>query len=195
MFLSLNTNMDWIIKTTVKLDAVLPTVDNLTNTLDAIDLSKEPKSTKGNESVQWQLISVKDNEWVELVEAIKIKIKEEWKKKFDQDILLALAGAWTVKGQEHSYHTLHNHLKGNTDVSKRISTVIYLQMPEKRWNGDGAFYFVIHEKEKLISYHIDPEPGTYVIMPSDMLHGAYPQPAGLRQTLNLDFQWKDDDSK
>ena len=75
MFLALNTNMDWIIKTTVKLDAVLPTVDNLTNTIDAIDLSKEPKSTKGNESVQWQLISVKDNEWVELVEAIKIKIK------------------------------------------------------------------------------------------------------------------------
>ena len=187
--------MDWIIKTTVKLDAILPIVDNLTNTLDAIDLSKEPKSTRGNDSVQWQLISVKDNEWVEIVEAIKIKIKDEWKKKFDQDILLALAGAWTVKGQEHSYHTLHNHQKNNTDVSKRISTVIYLQMPEKRWNGDGAFYFVIQEKEKLISCHIDPEPGTYVIMPSDMLHGAYPQPAGLRQTLNLDFQWKDDDSK
>ena len=195
MFLSLNTNMDWIIKTTVKLDAILPIVDNLTNTLDAIDLSKEPKSTRGNDSVQWQLISVKDNEWVEIVEAIKIKIKDEWKKKFDQDILLALAGAWTVKGQEHSYHTLHNHQKNNTDVSKRISTVIYLQMPKKRWNGDGAFYFVIQEKEKLMSYHIDPEPGTYVIMPSDMLHGTYPQPAGLRQTLNLDFQWKEDDSK
>ena len=54
---------------------------------------------------------------------------------------------------------------------------------------------MIQEKEKLISYHIDPEPGTHVIMPSEMLHGAYPQPAGLRQTLNLDFQWKVDDKE
>jgi len=32
-------------------------------------------------------------------------------------------------------------------------------------------------------------------MPSNMLHGAYPQPAGLRQTLNLDFEWKLDDKE
>ena len=76
-------------------------------------------------------------------------------------------------------------------IRDSISTVAYLHMPERRWDGDGAFYFVKEDK----SYHIDPEPGTFIIMPSTLLHGAYPQPAGLRQTLNLDFEWKENDSK
>ena len=183
--------MHWIIKSKILLDDILPIVDSLTNTLDAIDLTKEPKSTQGAKSKQWQLISVKDKDWIDLVEAVKIKVKAEWKKKFDQDILLACRGAWTVQGDEYSYHTLHSHQTVGNDASKRISTVAYLHMPERRWDGDGAFYFVKEDK----SYHIDPEPGTFIIMPSTLLHGAYPQPAGLRQTLNLDFAWKENDSK
>lgn len=66
-------------------------------------------------------------------------------------------------------------------------------MPKRRWDGDGAFYFVLQEDENLLSYHIDPEPGTFIIMPSDMLHGAYPQPSGTRQTLNLDFEWRENE--
>jgi len=188
-------SMYWIIKSTVKLDGILPIVDNLTNTLDPIDLTEEKRSTQGSGSQQWQLFTVSDNSWMELVEAIKHKIKQEWKKKFNKDILLALKGAWTVKGEEHSYHTLHSHRKGNTDVSKRISTVVYLHMPQRHRDGDGAFYFVTEENSKQVSYHIDPEPGTFIIMPSNILHGSYPQPAGLRQTLNLDFEWKENDSK
>ena len=191
IFLAVNTIMHWIIKSKIELDDILPIVDNLTNTLDAIDLTKEPKSTQGAKSKQWQLLSVKDKDWIDLVEALKIKVKVEWKKKFNHDIMLACRGAWTVQGDEHSYHTLHSHQKVGNDVSNRISTVAYLHMPKRRWDGDGAFYFVKEDK----SYHIDPEPGTFIIMPSKLLHGAYPQPAGLRQTLNLDFEWKDNDTK
>jgi len=193
IFLALNTKMQWIIKSSLKLDNILPIVDNLTNTLDPIDLKQERKSTQGDQSKQWQLIASKNQDWQELVEAIKSMVKYEYKKKFDKDILLACRGAWTVKGNEHSYHTLHSHQKDATDVSKRLSTVAYLHMPTRRWDGDGAFYFVKEENGQHASYHIDPEPGTLIIMPSNMLHGAYPQPAGLRQTLNLDFEWKENE--
>jgi len=73
--------------------------------------------------------------------------------------------------------------------------VTYLHVPKRRWNGDGAFYFAQLEDGILEQRQLDPEPGVFVIMPSNMLHGAYPQPAGLRQTLNLDFEWKLDDKE
>ena len=65
--------MDWIIKSKILLDDILPIVDSLTNTLDAIDLTKEPKSTQGAKSKQWQLISVKDKDWIDLV---KLEIQD-----------------------------------------------------------------------------------------------------------------------
>jgi len=184
---------NWIIKSKIQLDEILPVIDQFTDQDNEIDLSTNLRSTKGKNSRQWQLFNKDSDEWVSLVQALKDKCKLEWKERFDEDIKLACVGAWTVKGEEYSYHTLHSHQKGNTDVSKRISTVAYLRTPKRRWDGDGAFYFVLQEGENLLSYHIDPEPGTFIIMPSDMLHGAYPQPSGTRQTLNLDFEWRENE--
>ena len=181
----------WIIKEKLDLESILPVVDNLTDTLTELDLGKNTRSTQGPASQQWELIGCTENNWLDLMQEMKEKIKVLYKEKFDKDILLACIGAWTVKGQEYSYHTLHSHQKKGADVSKRISTVTYLRMPEKRWAGDGAFYFVENKDDTLTTYHIDPEIGTFIIMPSNLLHGAYPQPAGTRQTLNLDFELKE----
>ena len=209
MFLSLNTSMDWIIKSTVKLDAILPIVDQLTNTLDKFKYQHHSetgyyftRSTRGPEGQQWELIGCREQGFQDLVMALKQKVNDEFKKKFDKDIVLRCVGAWTVKGQEHSYHALHYHKKyANRPESAPkgeknfISTVTYLHVPKRRWNGDGAFYFAQLEDGILEQRQLDPEPGVFVIMPSNMLHGAYPQPAGLRQTLNLDFEWKLDDKE
>ena len=44
-----------------------------------------------------------------------------------------------------------------------------------------------------IKYHeIQPEKGMMIVMPTKTLHGTYPQPRGLRHTLNLDFGVKHD---
>ena len=218
MFLSLNTSMDWIIKSTVKLDAILPIVDQLTNTLDKFKYQNHSgtggyftnssgirlrRSTRGPGGQQWELHGCREQGFQDLVMALKQKVKDEFNKKFDKDIVLSCVGAWTVKGQEHSYHTLHHHHRRYANRPESapkggknfISVVTYLHVPKRRWDGDGAFYFAQLEDGILVAHHLDPEPGTFVIMPSNMLHGAYPQPAGLRQTLNLDFEWKLDDKE
>ena len=98
----------------------------------------------------------------------------------------------TDDGAETDLDLGHYERFTNVDSKKTdsISTVTYLRVPERRWDGDGAFYFVYKKQDELKSYHINPEPGLFIIMPTNLLHGAYPQGPGTRQTLNLDFKIK-----
>lgn len=98
--------------------------------------------------------------------------------------------AWTVIGEEGSYHTIHDHGPNS------ICSVTYLEVPEKNKNDEkaGQVYFVLQSdpyhpltpvKHKVV--HISPKPGMMVIFPSWILHGVYPQGPGIRQTINVDF--------
>lgn len=97
--------------------------------------------------------------------------------------------AWSVVGEEGSYHTIHDH------GPSRICTITYLEVPEvSETPYQGQVYFVLqcdpyspvsHVKHKVV--HITPRPGLMVIFPSWILHGVYPQGPGIRQTLNIDF--------
>ena len=118
---------------------------------------------------------------------------------------LHACSAWTVIGEEGSYHTIHEHGPMN------ISTVTYLKVPQqKRTLEDlqnltpsttppveataGQIYFVMDgapynplSTPHYRLFHITPQEGMIVIFPSWMLHGVYPQGPGIRQTLNIDF--------
>lgn len=96
--------------------------------------------------------------------------------------------AWTVIGEEGSYHTVHEHGVGN------ISTVLYLKVPKDQPPPAGQIFFVMHSdpysdlsNPQFRTLHIHPEEGMIVIFPSWMIHGVYPQGPGVRQTLNIDF--------
>ena len=87
--------MHWIIKSKILLADILPIVDSLTNTLDAIDLTKEPKSTQGAKSKQWQLISVKDKDWIDLVVS---EVRELEKNTIFQDGPILKVDSISMKG-------------------------------------------------------------------------------------------------
>ncbi len=101
--------------------------------------------------------------------------------------------AWTVIGEEGSYHTIHDHGPNS------VCSVTYIEVPEQNKNDDkaGQIYFVLQSdpyhplapvKHKVL--HVAPKPGMIVIFPSWILHGVYPQGQGIRQTLNVDFVGK-----
>lgn len=101
---------------------------------------------------------------------------------------LHAVSAWTVVGEEGSYHTIHEHGPMN------ICSVTYLKVPEHQEYPQGQIYFVMHSdgytglstpSSRVL--HVQPQEGMIVIFPSWMLHGVYPQGKGTRQTLNIDF--------
>lgn len=98
--------------------------------------------------------------------------------------------AWTVIGEEGSYHTLHDH------GPNAVCTITYLDVPENQSEADreGQVFFVLQSdpyhplapvKHKVV--HVTPKPGMLIIFPSWLLHGVYPQGAGIRQTVNIDL--------
>jgi uncharacterized protein (TIGR02466 family) len=99
--------------------------------------------------------------------------------------------AWTVTGEEGSYHSLHDHGPSS------ISTVTYLEVPtadEELNLPSGSIFFILDANgynslsiPKYRTVHIRPKKGMIVIFPSWLLHGVYPQQAGIRRTLNIDF--------
>jgi hypothetical protein len=109
---------------------------------------------------------------------------------------LHACSAWTVTGEEGSYHTVHEHGPMN------VCSVTYLKVPpappineDKLENPvSGQIYFIMHADgynplsvPNFRVLHITPQEGMIVIFPSWMLHGVYPQGPGIRQTLNIDF--------
>ena len=103
---------------------------------------------------------------------------------------LDVHSAWTVTGEEGSYHTLHEHGYG------KISTVTYLKVPPPNPPSmDGGIYLVMHADgfnevsgPNMRVLPIYPEEGMMLIFPSWILHGVYPQGPGTRQTISFDFK-------
>lgn len=118
---------------------------------------------------------------------------------------LHACSAWTVIGEEGSYHTAHEHGPMN------VSSVTYIKVPQQRRTLEelqalepstekpndqpyGQIFFVMdggpYNTLSTPNYrilHITPQEGMIIIFPSWMIHGVYPQAAGTRQTLNIDF--------
>jgi hypothetical protein len=160
----------------------------------------EYTSAKGKNSVQQYLICPSwmptedfkaPERWLELQSKFRELVQREivyhafmpymWRE-------LKPAAAWTVRGEEGSYHTAHDH------GVMQISTVTYLDVPENQEYPDGQIFFVMHgngysplspPQQRLLT--VKPQKGMIIMFPSWTIHGVYPQGPGIRRTLNIDF--------
>ena len=166
----------------------LLSVPNTNEFEKAIDVaSKEltditSRSTRGEHSVQTTLTECK-----QLEKLFRQNVSKEvsWidKCKFNH--------SWVVEGDKGSYHQLHRHLLPYdlTILTNDISCVYYLEVPEHKQEGDGAFYFLFENNGFIEHQEIQPKTGDLVIMPSTMWHGVYPQSKGIRRVVNMEFRY------
>lgn len=139
------------------------------------------RSTTGKNCAQYDLTPLIDN-WSPLIYNIRLQAGQLLN---DKGILtindtLDLLSVWTVLGQEDSFHKVHLHTK----EEDFISTVSYLAVNEYDENKPGSFFAIIDDQV----YLKNPKVGDMIVLPSNVLHGTYPQGKGLRQTFNVDFK-------
>jgi hypothetical protein len=175
-----NIKKDWLIIDNIKTDIL---INKILKTKKEENISI--LSTKGKKSIQYKLTNEfnKENNLIKIRNLIETLIKKNLNKNFNINCDLKLMSAWTVLGKENSYHTVHNHNKKNLNY---VSTVTYLNVPKK---DKGLFYYFFQNEENLEHRIIEPNKNMVIIMPSWIYHGVYPQGKGLRQTLNLDFEY------
>jgi len=171
---------DWLYVAKLDVSGIKERIDSIVD--DAILKDPEYLSTRGFNSKQYNLTYKKES-FLDIQQAVVDEIKKTLNL-FDSSF--ELGNAWTVYGQENSYHAVHRHF----DQPNHISTVLYLDVPPSpTLQQPGYFYFFMHDNDgEIIDHIIEPQIGDLIIMPSHILHGAYPQSKGLRQTLNMDFK-------
>lgn len=178
--------------------------DNLNN----LYKNKEGYSTTGKNSEQYWLIRQEDNLYVndsrfydfkkEYKNQVlnRIKAADLFDEKKKEDIDLNNNNAWSVIGEENSYHTIHCHNEGSFDG---ISTLVYLEVPETNVEDEpeNNLFLATHVGPKNPYYYenapylnINPEVGKLLIFPDWVLHGTYPQTKGIRQTFNIGYKMK-----
>ena len=174
-------NLNWLGHTNI-------CIDGFSDILKSVCENKMPAehskiSTKGYKSQQFTLrYNFKD------ITEITSKVITELKK-FDvlQNKELTPLMAWTVYGEHGGYHKVHNHV-GEEGKLNHITAILYLNTPEKIGvEMKGEFYYFLLDKDKIKYHELQPEKGMMIVTPTSTFHGAYPQPEGLRHTLNFDF--------
>jgi len=158
------------------------------------------KSTKGINAEQYNLLPYLHHDaqyGIPLINHVKNMVQTTLKRTVKQ-----LKAAWTVRGYENSFHTMHNHnpkyitniginVNGsNTQSPYGVSTVTYLDVPcniEPHRTGD--FYAILQDRNnENFNFVHSPKIGDVLIFPIWVYHGSVPQSNGLRQTLSLDFE-------
>lgn len=114
-------------------------------------------------------------------------------KKFSNSFTkLSTTSAWTVTGNNGSYHTPHEHGLGGISAIVYTNTLNYSN-PE----DNGPIYFILNSDEYDLLYspyqripRFIPENGMILIFPSWIIHGTLPQSEGKRTTISFDFKWE-----
>lgn len=196
----------WIIED--YLDTVL--VENIKlliqENLDNLYKNKKEYSTTGKNAEQYWLVDKKstffinDSRFYKFEEEYKnqilnrIKAVNLFDEKIRENVYLKCDNAWSVIGEENSYHTIHCHNEANYDG---ISTIVYLQVPETNIEDEpeNDIFLATNVGPKNPYYYenanclnINPEVGKLLIFPDWVLHGTYPQTKGIRQTFNIDYR-------
>lgn len=169
---------DWLVHSKIETTNFKKTIDEIVNNETIVDNSI--KSTRGLNAKQYMLFDKQH-----LFLNIQNKVKEELSKILP-NFNFVLISAWTVLGEENSYHMVHKH----NDPSNHVATVLYLDVPKvKNIHQSGSFYYFLRDiNNEIQNYLIEPEIGSLIVMPIHIFHGTYPQSKGLRQTLNMDFK-------
>lgn len=146
-----------------------------------INSSTEYKSTKGEDSYQFDLFHYTD-QFQDVIDHIK-NVTMFSLNKFQNNKLkdLSIVSSWTVIGNHGSYHEIHRH---NDATHDHVCTVLYLSTSEPDKNNSGSFFAIVNND--VVTHQ--PSAGDLLIFPVNLLHGTYPQGNGVRQTLSNDFQ-------
>ena len=167
-------NKDWIVQTKINIS----TIKLIMKDIVGIEVDVALKSTRGFNCKQFDLFNQR-SKFKKVINLIKNELCKLDNKQYN------LLSAWTVIGQENNYHLVHRHNK----PTNHLATVLYLKMPPtNNLHQSGEFYYFLKEGNEITCNNFLPEEGTLIIMPVHILHGSYPQPKGIRQTLNLDFE-------
>lgn len=174
---------------------------NLNNLL----CNKEEVSTRGKNAEQYWLRDSINNLHVNDLryDVFEKKYKEQILKRINEAELfkqnddkkcLSPICAWTVIGEENSYHTIHDH----GGFFNGISTVLYLEVPDTNVEDESEnnIFIITNVGQKNPLYQesippyltINPEVGKLLIFPCWLPHGTHPQTKGIRQTFNVDFK-------
>jgi len=192
---------NWLIEDRLKNELLNDIKNFFDNHLDFLYKHKEGYSTTGKNAEQYWVKKKGDNDFY-----YKNKEYEDIERRFREgiygrlkaasllktdDVQLRQGTAWTVIGEEGSFHKIHTHGDGFIDG---VSVVLYLNVPDSKDNSNSIF-LVLHvdpsskflKKSCPSVYHIKPEVGKILIFPYHIPHGTYPQTKGIRQTFNIDY--------
>ena len=172
---------DWIISDNIGIKGISKIIKKGIKTTSPIPL--DSKSTTGGNAKQYDLFEyLQYNSVMDKVkEKILLNLKRHLQLKLSD---LKLLSAWTVLGYKNSYHTLHKH----NEKQNHVASVLYLKVPNSPPRKKGSFYYLSKNGQEINCGRLSPKVGDLVIFPIWLWHGVYPQPEGLRQTLNLDFE-------
>ena len=194
----------WLIEDKLNMELLDEIKNFFDNHLEFLYKDKEGYSTTGNHAEQYWIertktknFNYKNQEYENIKQKFKNEIHERLKKSsllIKQEIELRINGAWTVIGEEGSYHKIHTHNNGKMDG---IVTVLYLNVPKCDIDNNNSIFLVLHTgpTSHFINhpcssvYHIKPEKGKLLIFPNHIPHGTYPQTKGIRQTFNMDYHF------
>jgi hypothetical protein len=198
----IETGTSWVIEDKLNSELLNEIKKFLNNHLEFLYKDKENYSTTGDNAEQYWIEKKGDSPFLYKnleYSAIEKKFRKEIHGRLkaasllrDEEIELEKTGAWTVIGEEGSYHTVHNHSDG---ILNGVVVVLYLNMPEKVEAKANSIFLILHTNPSnpYISnpvsgvHHICPEVGNLLIFPNHILHGTYPQTKGIRQTFNVDY--------
>lgn len=201
-------NESWIIHDYLDNTLVEEIKTIIQENLNNLYKNKKGYSTTGKNAEQYWLINqkegffVNDSRFYEFEKKYKNEIFNRiqsaglFDKNEKKTIDLNYINAWSVVGEENSYHTVHCHNDGNFDG---ISTLVYLEVPETNCEDEkeNNIFLATHVGPKNKFYYrnsncvdINPEVGALLIFPDWVLHGTYPQTKGIRQTFNIDYYMK-----
>tara|TARA_B100000085_G_scaffold276027_1_gene294623 strand:- start:80 stop:739 length:660 start_codon:yes stop_codon:yes gene_type:complete len=195
----------WIIEDYLDNDFLEEIKNIIEVNLNNLYKNKEGYSTTGKNAEQYWIVDQETN--FSVSDSRFYKIEEEYKnqvcnriiaadlleKRLEEHINLMTCSAWTVIGEENSYHTMHDHGR----VYDGISTLVYLEVPETNVEDEpeNDIFFSTHVGPRNQYYYenasvinINPEVGKLLIFPNWVPHGTYPQTKGIRQSFNVDYK-------
>jgi len=200
----IETGTSWVIEDKLNSKLLNEIKEFLNNHLEFLYKDKKGYSTTGDNAEQYWIEKKGDPPFFHKnseYDAIEKKFKKEIHGRLraasllrNEEIEIEQGTAWTVIGEEGSYHTVHNHSDG---ILNGVVVVLYLNMPEKVETNANSIFLILHTNPSnpYISnpmsgvHHISPEVGTLLIFPNHILHGTYPQTKGIRQTFNIDYRF------
>jgi len=198
----------WLIEDQLNAELLNEIKDFFENHLEFLYKDKKGYSTTGSHAEQYWIekkgekqFYYSNQEYQNIEQQFRKEIYERLKKASllrKDEIELKQNTAWTVIGEEGSYHTVHTHSDSRIDG---IVTVLYLNVPDcESVDTSNSIFLVLHAdpSSHFVSQscsgvlHINPKVGKLLIFPNHIPHGTYPQTKGIRQTFNVDylFQYK-----